>query len=302
MGDALCVIQTSLRDMSYRGRFAPSPTGPLHAGSILTAVASYLDAKASQGTWLVRIEDLDPPRTQAGAEQAILQALEAYALEWDEAVLRQSERLSIYQDFTEQLLANQSAYYCSCSRSELKRRGALQHYDGHCLQHPPIPVEQRAIRAKGGLSAGFTDLIQGSQDAEEVSDFIIFRRDGLFAYQLAVVVDDHLQQINQIVRGKDLLLETPKQQILMQRLKFSQVKNYAHLPLVLAKDGQKLSKQTFAKPVAMDIDNIRNTLIRTLFLLGLKPPSELIYNDLSDIYAWAITHWNIDKVPKDINL
>ncbi|HSG03337.1 MAG TPA: tRNA glutamyl-Q(34) synthetase GluQRS [Marinobacterium sp.] len=302
MGDALCVIQTSLRDMSYRGRFAPSPTGPLHAGSILTAVASYLDAKASQGTWLVRIEDLDPPRTQAGAEQAILQALEAYALEWDEAVLRQSERLSIYQDFTEQLLANQSAYYCSCSRSELKRRGALQHYDGHCLQHPPIPVEQRAIRAKGGLSAGFTDLIQGSQDAEEVSDFIIFRRDGLFAYQLAVVVDDHLQQINQIVRGKDLLLETPKQQILMQRLKFSQVKNYAHLPLVLAKDGQKLSKQTFAKPVAMDIDNIRNTLIRTLFLLGLKPPSELIYNDLSDIYTWAITHWNIDKVPKDINL
>jgi len=302
MGGALCVIQTSLRDMSYRGRFAPSPTGPLHAGSILTAVASYLDAKASQGTWLVRIEDLDPPRTQAGAEQAILQALEAYALEWDEAVLRQSERLSIYQDFTEQLLANQSAYYCSCSRSELKRRGALQHYDGHCLQHPPITVEQRAIRAKGGLSVGFTDLIQGSQDAEEVSDFIIVRRDGLFAYQLAVVVDDHLQQINQIVRGKDLLLETPKQQILMQRLKFSQVKNYAHLPLVLAKDGQKLSKQTFAKPVAMDIDNIRNTLIRTLFLLGLKPPSELIYNDLSDIYTWAITHWNINKVPKDINL
>lgn len=288
--------------MSYRGRFAPSPTGPLHAGSVLTAIASYLDAKSNQGAWLVRIEDLDPPRIQAGAELAILQALEAYGLEWDEPVVRQSERLAIYQELTDELMSNQSAYPCSCSRSQLKQRDALTYYDRHCLYRPPMDSEQTAIRVQGGTSQAFFDRIQGEQPAEDVGDFIIYRRDGLFAYQLAVVVDDHLQRINQIVRGKDLLCETAKQQLLMQQLSFSQVVSYAHLPLILAKDGQKLSKQTFAQPVATGKDNIRNSLISTLDKLGQKPPKELIYNDLGTIYQWAIERWDITKVPSDLSI
>lgn len=288
--------------MSYRGRFAPSPTGPLHAGSMLTAVASYIDAKANKGSWLVRIEDLDPPRIQPGAELAILKALEAYGLEWDEPLVRQSERLDLYRDYMQQLISQHSAYHCACSRSQLKQREALHHYDRFCVEHPPAQNVQTAVRVEGDRSRPYTDRIQGEQPSEEVGDFVVFRRDGLFAYQLAVVVDDHLQSINQIVRGKDLLCETPKQQILMQRLSFSQVENYAHLPLILAKDGQKLSKQTLAQPVATDPDNIRKALIRTLNLLGQNPPKDLIYNDLNSIYQWAIEHWNSNIIPKDLNL
>lgn len=288
--------------MSYRGRFAPSPTGHLHAGSMLTAIASYLDAKSNQGSWLVRIEDLDPPRIQAGAELAILKALEAYCLEWDEPIVRQSERLAIYQELTDELVSKQIAYPCSCSRSQLKQRGALHYYDRYCLSHPPTEAEQTAIRVQGGISQAFVDRIQGKQLAEDIGDFIIFRRDGLFAYQLAVVVDDHLQRINQIVRGKDLLCETAKQKVLMQHLSFSQVENYAHLPLILAKDGQKLSKQTLAQPVATDQENIRKSLISTLKMLGQNPPKDLIYNSLDDIYRWAIPHWDITKVPKDLSI
>lgn len=288
--------------MSYRGRFAPSPTGPLHAGSILTAVASYLDAKANEGIWLVRIEDLDPPRIQPGAEQAILKALEAFGLESDEPVLRQSERLDIYQAHLDQLMQEDLAYCCNCSRTALKQRDALHHYDGHCLIEPPVSTEDTGIRVKAGTSPSFSDSIQGDQPAEPVGDFIIFRRDGLFAYQLAVVVDDHLQQINNIVRGKDLLLETPKQLLLQQRLNFSHIKNYAHVPLILAKDGQKLSKQTFAQPIATDTDSIRRCLINTFKLLNLNPPNQLKYNDKNDIYRWGIENWKLGKLPNDLKV
>lgn len=288
--------------MSYRGRFAPSPTGPLHAGSILTAVASYLDAKANEGIWLVRIEDLDPPRIQPGAEQAILQALEEFGLESDEPVLRQSERLDIYQAHLDQLMQEDLAYRCNCSRTALKQRDALYHYDGHCLIEPPLRTEDAGVRVKAGTSPFFSDSIQGDQPAEPVGDFIIFRRDGLFAYQLAVVVDDHLQQINNIVRGKDLLLETPKQLLLQQRLNFSHIKNYAHVPLILAKDGQKLSKQTFAQPIATDTDSIRRCLINTFTLLNLSPPKQLKYNNKNDIYKWGIENWKLGKLPTDLKV
>lgn len=288
--------------MSYRGRFAPSPTGPLHAGSILTAVASYLDAKANEGIWLVRIEDLDPPRIQPGAEQAILQALEEFGLESDEPVLRQSERLDIYQAHLDQLMQEDLAYRCNCSRTALKQRDALYHYDGHCLIEPPLRTEDAGVRVKAGTSPFFSDSIQGDQPAEPVGDFIIFRRDGLFAYQLAVVVDDHLQQINNIVRGKDLLLETPKQLLLQQRLNFSHIKNYAHVPLILAKDGQKLSKQTFAQPIATDTDSIRRCLINTFTLLNLSPPKQLKYNNKNDIYKWGIEKWKLGKLPTDLKV
>ena len=288
--------------MHYRGRFAPSPTGPLHAGSILTAVASYLDAKANAGKWLVRIEDLDPPRTQPGAEKAILDALEAYGLESDEPIIRQSERLTIYQEYLDRLIASDLAYHCGCSRSDLKARNALGEYDRFCLSHPPIKGSQTGVRVVGGTSPSFIDKVQGPQAAGSVSDFIIFRRDGLFAYQLAVVVDDELQSINSVVRGKDLLNETSKQLVLQQELNFSQHKNYAHLPLILAKDGQKLSKQTFAQPVSIVPDQIRESLIGTFETLALNPPKDLIYNDIIDIYRWGIEHWNLSKLPADLTL
>lgn len=288
--------------MDYRGRFAPSPTGPLHAGSILTAVASYLDAKANAGTWLVRIEDLDPPRIQPGAEKAILDALEAYGLESDGPIIRQSERLAIYQEYLDRLTANNLAYRCRCSRSELKARNALAEYDRYCLNHPPPEGSQTGVRVLGGACPSFFDKVQGPQAAETVSDFIVLRRDGLFAYQLAVVVDDELQLINSVVRGKDLLNETPKQIVLQQKLNFSQHKNYAHLPLVLAKDGQKLSKQTLAQPVSTNLDQIRESLIYTFEKLALNPPKELIYNDIIDIYDWGIEQWNLSKLPTDLKV
>ncbi len=288
--------------MVYRGRFAPSPTGPLHAGSILTAVASYLDAKANAGTWLVRIEDLDPPRIQPGAEKAILEALEAYGLESDEPIIRQSQRLEIYQEHLDRLIANDLAYRCSCSRSELKARMALTEYDRFCLNHPPADGTQTGVRVVGGASPSFSDKVQGPQAAETVSDFIVLRRDGLFAYQLAVVVDDELQLINSVVRGKDLLNETSKQIVLQQKLSFSQHKNYAHLPLILAKDGQKLSKQTLAQPVSTSLDHIRESLTNTFGKLALNPPKDLIYNDIIDIYRWGIEQWKLSKLPTDLKV
>lgn len=288
--------------MHYRGRFAPSPTGPLHAGSLLTAVASYVDAKANGGCWLLRIEDLDPPRIQPGAETAILKALEAYGLYWDEPLVRQSERLDIYQAYLDQLITKGSAYPCCCSRSQLQSRDALLNYDGHCRKDQPRSGAQIGIRVLGGISESYTDQIQGHQPEEIVSDFIIKRRDGLFAYQLAVVVDDHLQQINHIVRGKDLLSETPKQRLLQRSLNFSQLKNYAHLPLILAKNGQKLSKQTRAEAIATDADSIRKNLIRILELLQLDTPKDMIYNDFKDILEWTIVHWDMAKLPKDLSM
>lgn len=287
--------------MSYRGRFAPSPTGPLHLGSMLTALASYIDARASQGSWLVRIEDLDPPRIQAGAERAILQALEAHHLEPNEPIIRQSDRLDIYKQALQQLIESQEAFYCNCSRTELRARQALHHYDGFCRTHIPHNQANSAIRATGSNSPGFNDLIQGLQASQRVSDFIIYRRDGLIAYQLAVVIDDHLQDISRVVRGMDLLQETPKQQLLQKKLNFSQIE-YAHTPLILANDGQKLSKQTFAKAVSVTEDNVRKQLVTLLIILQQKPPKDLIYNEIDDIIEWGIMNWKIDKVPKVLSL
>lgn len=287
--------------MNYRGRFAPSPTGPLHLGSLLAALASYLDARANQGTWLVRIEDLDPPRIQTGAEQAILQALTAHGLEWDEPLVRQSERLDIYQQKLNELLSQGKAFHCGCSRAELKAREALHRYDGYCKQNLPSESKLCAVRAEGGISPSFLDLIQGQQASEQVADFVIFRRDGFFAYQLAVVVDDHLQGITRVVRGKDLLDEAPKQLVLQKKLGFSQLE-YAHTPLILAKDGQKLSKQTFAKAIGVSKDQVRDQIITLLEKLNQNPPKDLIYNEIKDILSWATKHWKPAKLPKDLSL
>jgi len=323
--DTIAAAQ-SINEMSYRGRFAPSPTGPLHLGSMLTALASYIDARASQGSWLVRIEDLDPPRIQAGAEKAILQALEAHHLEPSEPIIRQSDRLDIYKQALQHLIETQEAFCCNCSRTDLRTRQALHHYDGFCRRHIPhkqansairatglhhydgfcrrhIPHKQAnsAIRATGSYSPGFNDFIQGAQASQEVSDFIIYRRDGLIAYQLAVVVDDHLQNISRVVRGMDLLHETPKQQLLQKKLNFPRLE-YAHTPLILADDGQKLSKQTFAKAISVTKDNVRAQLLTLLKMLGQNPPKDLIYNEIDDIIGWATTNWRLEKVPNILSL
>lgn len=288
--------------MTYRGRFAPSPTGPLHAGSLLTALGSYLDAKACNGQWLVRIEDVDYPRSQAGAEFEILRALEAYGLEWDETVIRQSERTSIYLEYLQHLVNASAAYPCTCTRAELQARNALHTYDRHCLKQGIHPQRDAAIRFLSFSNPGFYDRIQGEcclADADSSGDFIIYRRDKIVAYHLAVVIDDELQNINQIVRGSDLQWETSKHLQLQTALNFTHP-TYAHLPLLTNSEGQKLSKQTQAAPIPTDSKGIRESLFLTLKKLGLKPEKDLQNNEIKDLLDWGVENWDIDQVPKSI--
>lgn len=286
--------------MNYIGRFAPSPTGPLHEGSLLTALASYLDAKHQGGQWLVRIEDLDTPRCHTKHEASILNLLERYGFEWDGPLTRQSERIDLYKEVYQQLLESHQAYWCQCSRSELKRRDAINHYDRHCLKHPQ-PKSPAALRLKVEQCEPFNDQLLGHQDCSlsNMSDFILYRRDHIVAYQLAVVVDDHLQGVNHVVRGRDLLLETHKQRALQLMLNYPLV-NYAHLPLVLAPDGQKLSKQTFAEPLKDDEPSIAANLHQALYRLGQLDPGTVISHSPREILGFAAAHWDITKIPKKI--
>jgi len=278
--------------LQYIGRFAPSPTGPLHFGSLLAALASYVDARAHQGRWLVRIEDLDPPREQPGASGQILSTLEAFGFEWDGEVRFQSQRHPAYRDALQRLLAQRHAYYCDCSRKQLLERAGSSRYDGYCLLNPPSSENSCAIRAH--CQAGeihFNDSIQGPcrYRLDDCSgDFVIRRRDGLYAYQLAVVVDDADQGITHIVRGSDLLDETPRQIQLQRYLGFAEPR-YSHIPVAAAPDGQKLSKQTFAAP----LDNSRPlpALIQALEFLGQAPDACLHDSTPGELLNWAVTHW-----------
>ncbi|KGK42331.1 hypothetical protein LH51_08045 [Nitrincola sp. A-D6] len=283
--------------MSYTGRFAPSPTGPLHFGSLLAALASYLDAKHQQGRWLLRIENPDPLREQPGAADQICYTLDAFGLHWDGEVIYQNQRQDYYQHLLEQLIQQGLAYPCNCSRKQLKLRNALQHYDQHCLKHPPDKQAQTAIRARYTLnSPSFNDRILGIQRASNGTqgDFIIFRRDGLFAYQLAVVADDHDQKINQVVRGADLLRETFAQLQLQQHLGFTPP-GYAHIPLATTANGQKLSKQNLAPP--LDNSNPVSGLLQALRFLNQDIPPEPQSLTVESLLQWAISHWHINKVP-----
>lgn len=235
---------------SYRGRFAPSPTGDLHFGSLLAAFGSWLLARHAQGAWLIRIEDLDPPREVAGAAERQLQALSAFGLESDEPVLRQSERGEVYRTALERLLAQDLAFPCHCSRSELAAVGGIHR---RCVATPNRPGRAPAIRLRvpDGSVVAFQDRIRGAQSqdvAGEVGDVVLRRADGYWAYQLAVVVDDAAQGISDVVRGADLLDSTPRQ-ILLQRALGLATPSYAHLPLVLGSDGRKLSKSDAALAV-----------------------------------------------------
>jgi len=277
---------------NYRGRFAPSPSGDLHFGSLVAAVGSYLEAKANRGEWLVRIEDLDLPRTVPGAADAILNTLEKHQMYWDQSIVFQSDRNNYYQEALELLTELDLLFGCECSRKQLK--GAAI-YPGKC-RNKGLSLENHAIRIRTGSELiSVDDMWQGRCSwnmASDIGDFIIRRSDGLHAYQLAVVVDDHLQGITHIVRGSDLLESTPRQICLQQQLNYTTPK-YAHLPVAIDKTGNKLSKQHGAEPV----DNNRATanILNALEFLGQNPPDSLTRYPLETIWEWALTHWSSNK-------
>ena len=283
----------------YRGRFAPSPTGALHFGSLVAAVGSYLDAKHHQGKWLVRIEDLDTPRNVPGAADNILRTLEAFGLHWDESVRYQSQHLAVYADTLQYLKAQGLVYPCGCSRKAIANATQEQIYPGTCrkeLVQTPHKTPAWRMRVDNAVIS-FTDRLQGEITqhlATEVGDFVLKRADGLFAYQLAVVVDDAAQHVTDIVRGADLLDSTPRQIYLQRRLGLT-TPRYLHLPLALNAQGQKLSKQTLAHPI--DADHPTMTLFAVLHFLGQHPPAELQHAPLVSLLDWAISQWNIGHIP-----
>lgn len=281
----------------YVGRFAPSPTGPLHFGSLLAALASFLDARSRQGRWLVRMEDLDRAREPPGTANTILSTLEAFQLHWDGDVLFQSQRSEAYQRALEHLRAKDLLYACNCPRQRIRLLRGV--YDGHCREHPPAPGNPCAARIKVPDEVwSFVDRIQGICEqnlARDCGDFVLYRRDHVPAYQLAVTVDDNWQGITHIVRGYDLLDSTPRQLYLQRALGIPQPV-YAHIPLASSDSGQKLSKQNLARP--LDIANASESLHQALRFLGQKPPDTLRRETPGTQIEWAIHHWDIQTVPK----
>lgn len=283
-----------------RGRFAPSPSGPLHFGSLVAAVGSYLQAKSGAATnqWLVRIEDIDTPRTIAGAASDILRTLEQFGLYWDETEVYQSQRLDFYQHHFQQLRADNQIYPCQCTRARIAELGGV--YDGFCRQNTQINLDSpMAWRIKSQeVPRYFDDGVFGRVHIDAATaqeDYIIKRRDGLFAYQLVVVLDDVDQQITEVVRGADLLTMTPRQQTLFQRFR-SQAPTYAHLPLAVSAPGQKLSKQNHATDIRAW--PLPVSLAAALRLLGHPPPADIAAGSCEDILQWARQHWQLSAVPK----
>ncbi len=282
----------------YRGRFAPSPTGALHLGSLVTAVASYLDARRAGGEWLLRIEDIDRPREVPGSADAIIATLAAFGFEWTGPIVRQSERIERYEAALEQLARDGLVYRCSCSRKAIaaaaQRGGADEEprYAGWCREGPLDPAAPSAIRFKvNPQEVSVVDTIQGPLQVDvsrDSGDFVIKRRDGLLAYQLAVVVDDAEQGITHVVRGADLLSSTPRQMLLQRALGFSPP-TYAHVPLVTDEHGVKFSKSAGAG--AVDATKPAEELWRSLYLLRQTPPLQLRSANLETLWSWAVEHW-----------
>ena len=288
---------------SYRGRFAPSPTGALHFGSHAAAVSSYLDAHANGGEWLVRIDDLDRPRTVAGAADEILRTLEAYGMQWHGVVVYQSRRSDAYHAALHALRRQGKLYACACSRREIADSAIAGAegfvYPGTCRAGLPNGRTARAWRVSSeGAAIVLDDAIQGriEQDLQRaVGDFVLYRADGIYAYQLAVSVDDAAQGVTHVVRGADLLDSTPRQ-IYLQRLLGLPTPRYAHVPVAVNESGEKLSKQTLAP--AVDRSKIAATLTRALRFLGHPPPDELASAPPAAIWQWARQSWNIARVPR----
>jgi glutamyl-Q tRNA(Asp) synthetase len=282
------------------GRFAPTPSGDLHLGSLYTAVASFLDARAHGGRWLLRIEDLDRPREIAGSADGILRTLEHFGFEWDGAVTRQYDRAERYEEALLALHAQQRTFACACSRAQLEDE---LRYPGTCRtrQLPADTPTAARLRVEAG-QVQFTDLIQGTYRqnvAEAVGDFILKRRDQIYAYVLAVTVDDAAQGVTHIVRGADLLDNTPRQIYLQRQLGLAEPR-YAHVPVLTEADGGKLAKSR--RSVRLTADSPLPQLWSVFSLLGLAPPASLAAATISDAWRWAITQWDLKQVPRRLDL
>jgi glutamyl-Q tRNA(Asp) synthetase len=289
----------------YRGRFAPSPTGPLHFGSLVAAAASYLEARSRGGEWLVRIEDLDPPRERPGAADAILAGLDRLGLHWNGAVLRQSTRHEAYQAALEQLARGGRLRNCSCSRAALaglpenarRAPGEESFHPAECLVPPSTREGEFALRLRvPDRTVSFVDRVQGPQSANvarTAGDFVLRRRDGLYAYQLAVVVDDAAQGITDVVRGADLLSSTPRQELLRETLGLPAV-SYMHIPLAVDAGGLKLSKSTGAAGLAES--GLAAQAVAALEFLGQQPPAALARGRVGDVWEWAVPNWHPERL------
>jgi len=277
------------------GRFAPSPTGPLHLGSLFSAVASYVHARALGGRWLVRMEDLDTPRCVPGAADAILTTLDQHALQWD-GLTYQHQWIESYYAALEQLRADGHTFACTCSRSQTQESSV---YPGTCRQRI-VPLDApHSIRLKvPDETIELFDAIQGRYAQRlraDVGDFVVFRRDRIVAYQLAVVVDDAAQRITHVVRGADLLDNTPRQ-VLLFRLLGAHAPRYAHVPVLSDRSGQKLSKQTHA--TAVDAASPSDNLWLILALLGHEPPNDLRGADPTELLTWVTAQWDVSRIPR----
>jgi glutamyl-Q tRNA(Asp) synthetase len=290
----------------YRGRFAPSPTGPLHFGSLLAALASALEARANDGQWLLRMEDVDAPRCSQAYADEILRTLEIYGFVWDGPLVWQRQRTAEYATALEQLRGSGSAFPCACTRRELADSeihgfavDGASLYPGTCRNGLAPGKAARAWRlAVGDAQVSFSDAVQGRVEstlAVDVGDFVLLRADNIFAYQLAVVVDDAATGITHIVRGADLLHSTARQIFLQQCLGLP-TPNYAHIPIAVNAAGEKLSKQTGA--MALDKANPSAELVAALRFFAQSPPDELCKASVAEVWQWAFAHWSLAKVPR----
>ena len=286
--------------LPYVGRFAPTPSGDLHLGSLYTAVASFLDARVHRGHWLLRVEDLDRPREIAGSADGILRTLERFGFEWDGAIIRQYERAALYEEALSALRGQHLTFACSCSRAQLEDD---LRYPGTCRTRQIAPGTAAAVRVRADPGqVQFTDLIQGTYRqnvADAVGDFILRRRDQIYAYVLAVTVDDAAQGVTRIVRGADLLDNTPRQ-IYLQRLLGLPEPSYAHVPVLTEADGGKLAKSR--RSVRLSAESPLPQLLSVFSLLGLKPPPALASATIAEAWGWAITQWDLNRVPKRLDL
>ncbi|WP_166269778.1 tRNA glutamyl-Q(34) synthetase GluQRS [Marinobacter caseinilyticus] len=284
---------------TYCGRFAPSPTGPLHLGSLVTALASYLEARTHQGSWLIRIEDLDPLRESSEAVDLILHSLHAHGLEADQPVRFQSQRHGAYAEAVQSLFAHHRAYRCGCSRTYLKANDG-RHSEACRTRSANLEDRPHAIRfALSDELSQWRDNLLGPQSQtvwSELDDPVLVRKEGFYAYQLAVVVDDIDQGITHVVRGSDLLEMTAQQQQIYQALE-AEPPAWLHIPVILNSDGQKLSKQNHAP--ALDDAEAGKNLTTALTALGQAPPKGLARRSPADIMTWAVSHWRRDRIPRE---
>ena len=298
-----------MKHQNYVGRFAPSPSGPLHYGSLVAATASYLQAKFNNGQWLLRIEDIDPPREVSGAADEILKTLECFQFEWDQAPFYQSTRHEQYRSAANSLIQQNQAYACSCSRKDLadniQKSELGKHYPGTCankqLDTNDINLNLRLHTEDENIN--YQDTTYGELSCnlfKEIGDIIIYRKFNLPSYALAVTVDDAHQGITEVVRGYDLLAFTPVQIYLCQQLQLP-IPKFLHIPIIVNQQGQKLSKQTGAEAVSKQ--NCGGMLVQVLKDLGQLLPEDLEKDppgkdELEQIWSWAVKHWNVDNIPK----